>query len=280
MATVVVTGASGFLGSFLTAFLKNRGLTVIPVSRRPLAGTYQVEDYSRSPAGDVLVHLAEDPDAGRVSQLGETYFVSVTRVVKALSRGSYQRIIYASSGMVYGDQCECPCRVDMPALATDMYTNSKLANERIVLDSGGVVLRLSNLIGIGMAANNVMSEILRQVPGIGPVRVRDDRPVRDFLPMPEAASAFSLAIESDFIGIANVGSGIGTSVKALAELALAAVGQGGREIRATKPSSRRSINVLDISATRRILGWSPASSLKDQMDQLLCNRAESGDAKT
>lgn len=280
MATVVVTGATGFLGSYLTKSLRNNGLTVIPVSRRPGPGIHQVEDYGQSPAGDILIHLAEDPDAAKVNQLGKSYLLRVTGLVKSLSRASYRRIIYASSGAVYGDQSDSPCRVDMPVFSSGVYTESKLISEQIVLDAGGAVLRLSNLIGIGMAVNNVMSDIIRQVPRKGALHLRDDKPVRDFLAMPDAASAIELMIASSFCGIVNVGSGVGTSVRTLAELVLAAAGQGGREIKSSAPSLGRSVNVLDISETKRILGWAPISTLVDQIDQILQNRAEVANDKT
>lgn len=279
MATVVITGATGFLGRFLTAQLANTGPTVIPVSRRPFPGMYRVEDYSQSPSGDVLIHLAEESDRSQVNRLGEAYVLYASSVVKALS-SRYQRIIYASSGVVYGDENEWPCGIDMPVAATDVYSKSKLLNEQIVLDSGGAVVRLSNLFGNGMSVNNVMSDIIRQIPGVGPLRVRDDKPIRDFLPVSDAVSAFSLMVESNYCGIANVGSGIGISVKTLAELSLASVGQEYREIVATEPSSRRSINVLDISETMKILDWSPTSSLKDHLGQLFCNKEKLANDKT
>lgn len=272
MVTIVITGAAGFLGRFLTAYLVNNGLNVIPVSRRWLPGMHQVQDYSQSPRGDILIHLAEEPDRSKVNQMGEAYMFYAGRTIKSLSRRFDQRIIYASSGVVYGDENENPCKVGMPVVASDLYGKSKLINEQIVLDSGGAVVRFSNLFGDGMSANNVMSDILRQVPGIGPLHVRDDKPVRDYLHVSDAASAFISLVENNYHGIVNVGSGIGTSVRALAELALASVAQENREIVATEPSSRRSINILDISETKKILDWSPASSLKNQLAQLIYSK--------
>jgi len=275
MVTVVITGASGFVGRALTAYLTNSGLTAIPVSRHSLPGMTRVQDYSQAPAGDFLIHLAEEPDRCKVNQLGDSYMLYASSMIKALSSRFHQRIIYASSGVVYGDENEGPCRVGMPVVATDVYSKSKLLNEQIVLDSGGAVVRLSNLFGDGMSTNNVMSDIIRQVPGTGPLRVRDDKPVRDYLHVLDAASAFGLLVKSTCCGIVNVGSGIGTSVRRLAELSLLAVRQDDREIIATEPSSRRSINILDISETTKLLDWSPAVSLKDQLAQLIFNKAKS-----
>lgn len=268
METIVITGAAGFLGQMLMTHLANRELNIIPVSRRPLAGMYQVQDYTQSPAGDVLIHLAEEPDRSKVNHSGEKYLLDSFGVIQALS-GRYQKIIYASSGVVYGDESEQPYKVNEPVFATDVYSRSKLLNEKIVLDSGGTVVRLSNLFGQGMSPNNVMSDIACQIPGEGPVKVRDDKPVRDFLSVFDAALAFGLIMKSHYNGIVNVGSGIATSIRALAELLLALEDQAGREIIATKPAFKQSINVLDISETKEIFGWSPSSSLKDQLSQFL-----------
>ena len=135
----------------------------------------------------------------------------------------------------------------MPVIANDAYSKLKLRNERIVLDSGGVVVRLSNLFGIGMTTGAVMSDIIHQVPGSGPLRVRNDKQVRDFLPVSESMSAFGRIIENNYSGILNVGSEIGTSINSLARLFLETAGQEYLDIVATQPLSRISINVLDIS---------------------------------
>lgn len=264
----MITGASGFLGRHLTALLEDTGLSVRPVSRRPLFGMHLVQDYSETPAGDVLIHLAELADRAEVNRLGQRYVTRAASVLASLSR-SYERIIYASSGVVYGDEREFASRVDAPVLATDAYSESKLLNERIALDSGGTVVRLSNLFGIGMAKGNVMSEILHQIPKAGTIHVRDDKPVRDYLHVDEAAVAISMLLERPYDGIVNVGSGIGTSVRTLAELILSLAGQTGREIVATAPSTRRSITVLDISDTAKLLGWTPRASLETHLAPLL-----------
>ena len=272
MATIVVTGAAGFLGRYLVARLVGQGLSVIPVSRRKLPGMYQVSDYRQSPSGDVMIHLAEEPDRGRVNLQADDYVKEAADVVEALSRTG-QRIIYASSGVVYGDENEAACKVGAPVVAVDAYSRSKLLNEQIVLDAGGSVARLSNLFGRGMSGNNVISDIILQVPGEGPLKVRDDKPIRDYLHVSDAASALTLLMASGYRGIMNVGSGVGVSVRRLAELVLAAAGQEEREIVATASSPRRSINILDISETKETIGWIPVVRLEEQLAQLVRNKA-------
>lgn len=265
---VVTTGGSGFLGRHVAEHLASAGLHVIPVARRNVPWAVQVEDYRNSPGGDMLVHLAEEPNRVEVNRRGESYIQQSAALLIDLVERFGRNTLYASSGVVYGDQNEAPCSIDMPVIEADTYSRSKLLNERIVLEAGGCVVRLSNLFGSGMAANNVMSDIMRQVPGEGSLRVRDDAPVRDFLPVTDAAAAFGLIVSEGFRGIVNVGSGVGTSVRTLAEVALRGAGQQYREIVSTAPSLRRSINVLDISATRELLGWSPTDPIRQLSDFL------------
>jgi nucleoside-diphosphate-sugar epimerase len=269
MTTVAITGASGFLGGYLNEYLKAKGLIVIPYSRRLFPGVNQIQGYCQTPKADFLIHLGEEADRGKVDKMGKAYQDKAADVIKILSCRFGKRIIYASSGVVYGDENKRPCGVDTPVITNDAYSKLKLRNEKIVLDSGGVVVRLSNIFGRGMVSGTVMSDIIKQIPGSGSLRVRDDRPIRDFLPVSETTSAFGRIIESNYSGVLNVGSGIGTSINALARLFLETVGQEDRDIIATQPSSTISVNILDISETIKVTGWSPDFSLKKQLSQLL-----------
>lgn len=269
MPKIAITGASGFLGGYLNEYLKTIGVTVIPYSRHSLPGMIQVHDYRQTPETDFLIHLAEEADRGKVNEMGEAYFDYATDVLRILSRRFGKGVIYASSGVVYGDENMEPCKVGMPVIVKDTYSKLKLQNEQIVLDSGGIVVRLSNLFGIGMTTGTVMSDIIRQIPSSGPLRVRNDKPVRDFLPVSESTSAFGCIIGSNYSGILNVGSGIGTSINSLARLILESAGQKDRDIVVTQSSSEISINVLDISETMKNIGWSPDFSLRKQLSQIV-----------
>jgi len=70
MPTIVITGASGFIGQHLYAHLTAIGANVVAVSRKNNAGMLHVEDYYDSPDGDVLIHLAEEPDRALVNGSG------------------------------------------------------------------------------------------------------------------------------------------------------------------------------------------------------------------
>ncbi|HEY3432214.1 MAG TPA: NAD(P)-dependent oxidoreductase [Rhodocyclaceae bacterium] len=269
MPTIVITGASGFVGRQLHAHLVAMGAHVIAVSRQPRTGMVQVDDYGRSPDGDVLIHLGEESDRAVVNRAGEAYLDVSTRVVGALAARGYRRLVYISSGTVYGDASPEPNEPGNAVIANDIYNRAKLANEDIVLAAGGGVARLSNLYGEGMAVSNVLSDIIAQVPGPGPLVVRDVTPVRDYLHVSDAAEALARFAESNYMGIINVATGRGTSVHRLAEIALAAAGQAGREVMSTNSMTRSSINVLDIKLTSVILDWWPRMDLAERLTELV-----------
>jgi UDP-glucose 4-epimerase len=270
MQSIVITGASGFLGRAVTTRLASLGFAFTAVSRRCAPGFYNVADYIDTPAGDVLIHLAEEPDRAKVNALGADYFDHSALVVDTLSRRA-STIIYVSSGVVYGDANDKPFDTAAVVTPTDGYSRSKVRNEAIALSAGGTVLRLSNLFGFGMSPHNVINDIARQLCRYGPLKVRDDRPVRDFLSANAAADAIALLVKKPVPGILNIGSGVGTSIRELALLALRVVGQEDREIAVTHPASRHSVNILDITETQRLLGWSPNISPADTLENLFLN---------
>lgn len=260
----------GFLGSIVVTLLRANQFTVVPVSRRQSEGIITVDDYAQTPVADVIVHLAEEADRAKVNRLGQAYADHSTEVLRKLVRRT-DHVIYASSSTVYGDAGERPFTVEDPVLTTDFYSSAKFRNEQIALEADASVLRFSNLCGIGMSAQNVLSDILTQVPGKGPLKIRDDMPVRDFLPVLDAATAVVMTAQRRAMGLLNVGSGIGISIRDLAQVALQLAHQADREIVATSRSGRRSMNVLDIDHTRLVLDWAPRETVHQFLFSVLTN---------
>lgn len=272
MVTVVVTGASGFLGqAVVRALAPSAGVRAVAVSRRPLADARQVRDYGESPAGDVLIHLAEDADRQKVEAVGPPYESQALDVLGRLLLKGYRRVLYASSAALYGDASAAPHRPDDAVSAGDIYARVKLQSERLVAGApGGAAIRLTNVYGPGMSAANVMSRVLTQIPGSGPLEVRDLAPVRDFLWIEDAAAGFAaMALAPGACGIFNLGTGVGTSVGQVAGLALEAAGERHRELRQTAPPAPASTLIVDASRTTDACGWTPRVSIRDGVERLV-----------
>lgn len=271
---IVVTGASGFVGGYLCRALNAAGRDVVGVARKRVTGipAQQVSDYRQSPGGDVLIHLAESADrAAGLAADGAQVDEAVATLEELLGRG-FQRVAYASSAAVYGDAGLSPCRVGDPELVQDPYARGKLACEAMISEAGGVSFRLANIYGPGMSPNNVVSTILRQIPGAGPLRVRDGAPVRDFLWIDDAVAAIVASVDCAGAGIYNVGSGRGVAIRDLAGMALAAAGETHRRCEETQPSGRHSHLVLDIGPTVEATGWQPCVWAEDGMARMVAGR--------
>lgn len=266
---VAVTGASGLLGRAVVRRLASLGIETIAVARTaftPPCGVraLRVSEYGAVPEAETVVHLAEERDMARaaVDSAGAD-----ARLERLLTGGG--RIVYASSAAVYGDGADHPRRSDEPVSPPNAYAAGKLAREGRVLAAGGCVARLANLYGPGMAANSVLADILSQIPGRGALRVRDDRPVRDFVWVDDAAEAVVALVLRSGAGVFNVGTGTGVSVGALARLALDLAGEGHRPVEAEFPSERTSVLVLDPSATTAATGWVARTDLRSGLAHLI-----------
>lgn len=269
MKRVVITGANGFVGAILSQRLSELQYDVVPVSRRAIEGGVQVQCYSETPSGDALIHLAEESHRGVANALGASYELSARNLVEQLSRQFSGKVIYASSAVIYGDQNHTANREQDRVVATDVYSRTKLENERTIIESGGTVVRLSNLFGVGMSSENVISDILKQLPEDGPVSLRDVSPIRDFLSVTDVVLALVKMFETCCSGIFNVGSGEKVSIGQLADMCLDIVGQPHRDVVSISANDKISINYLDVSKIKRELGWSPSSSLKSQLSNLI-----------
>lgn len=262
---VVVTGASGFIGSALLTEFKKKNVQVVGLSRQKKKGFTTVSSYLDSPSSSeaVLIHLAQSRDTSNPSEGNEI------ALCRSLSKKSWQHIVYVSSSIVYGDAKAYPHKTGDIVNADNEYANVKLTCESIITDAGGTCLRFSNIYGPGMAANSVIADILDQVPGIGPLVVRDETPVRDFLWIDDATNCLFSAFVLKPGGILNVGSGKGMSIGNLAKLTLEIAGEHKRPVISKINANKLSSLVLDISETSSILKWSPKIDIKTGLSWLL-----------
>lgn len=228
-----------------------------------------VDQYSKTPGGDVLIHLAETSDRSVANANGDVFEENARQTLESLLGKQFSRVIYCSSAVLYGDLSVSPHVETDPVYANDVYTRIKLASERMVLECGGSVARLSNLYGPGMTRGTVLDTILGQLRQEGPVTVQTTLPVRDFLWIDDAVMALSRLVESRAGGIYNVGSGVGTSIAELARTALDESGETERPVVATQTDAQQSILVLDISKTTAALPWRPEVSLREGLQRLI-----------
>ncbi|WP_249645451.1 NAD-dependent epimerase/dehydratase family protein [Nocardia sputi] len=240
--TVLVTGTTGFIGSHTAAGLHASGWSVTGVDIRPPVGetnrwesiTTDAADpavLARVAAGefDVVVHQAAITDTlTPADERLEWANVTVPQRIASACARSGTRLVYASSGAVYG--VVGPGTASMESDAEDRmrcsgplnaYARSKLAMDQAMrrraettgLDFVG--LRYTNVFGPGEGPIGPMASILWQIVTTAasgrPVALFDDTltAARDYLPVQLLVAALVRLLDNPGVsGIYNLGSAV------------------------------------------------------------------------
>ncbi|MFC4876716.1 NAD-dependent epimerase/dehydratase family protein [Microbulbifer halophilus] len=181
---VLVTGATGMIGSALVSHLKSTGVSVSAVGRAPKAGAdvdhcWRLGEKMGSPLNDVdtLIHLAAKvhirgkgfSDTSGFNRDNADYALMLAK--EAHSRG-VKRFVFASSIGVLGASSVSPLNENHERSPHNAYTLSKsLAEEKLKAfsDTAGlelVILRFPAVIGDGVKGNvdSLIHAVKMQVP--------------------------------------------------------------------------------------------------------------------
>jgi len=243
--TVLLTGASGFIGHHLSAYLSERGFAVRTLGRRPLTSGKSNhiladvrDEFSDAGQGcSCVIHLAGLADASAsLNSPAEFAKVNVIGTLHALevARKHNATFILASSQRVYRPAA-WRLTEESPVGPVDPYGETKRQAEAwtsLYTRLYGVratILRLFSVYGPGQVpgkGSGVVTIFLHAARNGQPLRVRA-RQLRDFIDVRDVCRSFELAVErpSEGLRICNVGTGQSTSIAELAELVREVVGQ-------------------------------------------------------
>ena len=148
---IIITGSSGFIGSALCGYFKRNKISCLGISRKAAKETdIVVKNYNElinyNDGNTLLINLA-----------GNNSFISKGEIdiISSLSESYKEKMIFISSAQVYGDDSKEPISESQKLSNMNDYSKSKISLEKTILKNKGMVLRLSNIYGKGMADNNV-----------------------------------------------------------------------------------------------------------------------------
>jgi len=290
----LITGVAGFLGSHLANYLVREGHQVRgldDLSAGSLDALSPEVLFTRADINDrpKLWTLLQDVDcvyhlAARVSVPESVLYPSLynttnvggtVTLMEATRDVGVRRVVFISSGAVYGDQGEQPLRETAIPNPRSPYAVSKLAAEYYVRTIGAlwgietVSLRVFNAYGPGQhlppSHAPVIPNFLRQVlRGSSLVMHGDGTQTRDYVYVDDVVSAMIAAATAPGIDqmVINIGSGIETSVRDLVRLIIEVVGVKVEALASPNTHPGVSRMCASIALAREKLGYTPRISLE------------------
>jgi UDP-glucose 4-epimerase len=291
----LVTGGAGFLGSALANRLTHDGHQVRAIDDLSAGDPQRLDSgvlFTRGDVADIpkLWTLLQDVKcvyhlAARVSvpesvlyprEYNEVNVGGTVSVMEAMRDAGVKRVVFVSSGAVYGEQAAQPLREDMPPDPLSPYAVSKLAAEYYVRTIGGlwgietVCLRVFNAYGPGqqLPASHapVIPRFLRNaLSGESLVAFGDGKQTRDYVYVDDAVNALTAAATAENVDreTINVGSGHETSVSQLVEVVARTVNKHIEPIYRSAQNGGVSRMRADLDKAKRLLGFESQISLAD-----------------
>lgn len=305
----LVTGGAGFIGSHVVDLLIAAGHEVAILDNfangkqrnlNPGASVYAtdvagpgVDRVIREAGPEVVFHLAaqmsvkvsvDDPlyDA-RVNVLG------LLNVLAASAERGVRKVVFASSGAIYGNPSYLPIDEDHPRHPESPYGITKLIGEhylRYYAASRGLdftALRYGNVYGPRQDVTGEAGVIARfagqLLTGQTPTIHWDGEQTRDYVYVGDVARANLRAAASGAGRCYCIGTGVGTSVNRLYETLCAVIGVDVPPGRSPKRSGDVRSAYYDVSRARAELSWAPVVGLEEGLRRTVedCRRTLAGD---
>ena len=300
---VLVTGATGLLGSWLIPELVRRGAEVVALVRDGTPQSLLVRDGWLDKITSVKGSLTDDGLVRRacaeyaidtVFHLGAQTLVGVAKldpvgtleanvrgtwmVLEAARQTGVKQILIASSDKAYGDSANLPYREDHPLQGRFPYDVSKSCTDLITtmyartFGLRAAIVRCGNLFGGGdLNFSRLIPGVIRATLKGEAFQIRSDGLfVRDFLYVEDAVDAYltlaqQLALDDSLVGEAfNFGLGLRPTMLELSDKVLQLMGRSDlRPVVQNIASAEIRQQYLDTQKSLDRLGWKPRHGLED-----------------
>ena len=295
MATILVTGGAGFLGSHLCERLLDRGDDVICVDNffsgrkaniRHLLGNNNFELIRHDIVHPLYVEAEQiynlacpaSPVAYQYNPIKTIKTSTVGMVnILGLAKRCRARVLHTSTSEVYGDPEVHPQREDYwghvnPLGPRSCYDEGKRVAESLCVNyhlAHGIevrIVRIFNTYGPRMDPNDgrVVSNFIMQALRAEDLTVYGDgQQTRSFCYVDDLISGFIAMMEQDEeIGPVNLGNPTENTMIELAEAVLEVTGSKSRIGRAPLPKDDPKQRCPDITKAKALLKWEPKVDLK------------------
>ena len=302
-ARVLVTGATGFIGSHLTRRLVEHGAhvhaltstvsSVYPVRLVDIRNRITLHGGNLCDSGamasvvehadpQVVFHLGAYTHVGksweRVDECIQTNVHGTVNLLQALARCHYERFVYTSTSEVYGD-IAVPFREDAAVDPNSPYSVSKYSGERFcrMLQKGKswpiVIVRPFNAYGPAQSPDRIVPEIIVKALRKERLAMTQGHQTRELNFVGDLVGGFLLAatvpgIEGE---VFNIGGGQEVSMRDLATTVHGLMGDPIRAEFGALPERPTEIRAMrsDVTKARSRLGLPPFRPLHQGLEETI-----------
>lgn len=294
--TVLLTGASGFVGRPTLDALLARGFDVHAVSRHAppaiRAGVtwHNAELLDASARRDLvartrptdLLHLAWYVEHGKFWTAHENsdWLEASLDLLRLFGEYGGQRAVLSGSSAEYDWTRDSilPLRESDPCLPGTPYGRAKLAlfeRGTKLAEAAGFSFawaRFFLMFGFREDPRRLIPSIIRGLLADEPIALTSGRQIRDFLDTRDVGAALTGILESTVNGAVNAASGRATSLREVGAMLAAAAGRSASLLRfgalPDREGEPKSL-VADITRLANETGWSPACTLEQRLAECL-----------
>lgn len=291
---VLVTGGAGFIGSHVCDEYLKAGHAVFVLDNLssgkrenldPRAKLLELDIRSPEAAAwierekpDAISHLAAQIDVRKSVEDpkfdAEANIIGMLNLLEAARRAGVKRFLFSSSGgACYGEQDVFPAPETHPTRPCSPYGVTKATGElylnyyKIQYGLPYVALRYANVYGPRQNPHGEAGVVAifaqRLVTGRPCTIFGTGKQTRDFVYGPDVARANLLALQSEFVGSVNIGTGVETDVNQLYEMLAKAAGVSTPAIHAPGKPGEQMRSVIDNALAKKVLGWTPTMQVGD-----------------
>ncbi len=308
---VLVTGASGFIGSHLTRRLVAEGAEVhaltpavssvypgrlldlrdkIVLHEANITDRSAMDAMAQTVRPSIVFHLAAYTHVGkswqRVDECIQSNIQGTVNLLKALEPIGYDRFINTGTSEIYGD-IDVPFSEDAQVNPCSPYSVSKYAAERYcrMFNQGLgwpiVLVRPFNAYGPAQSPDRIVPETIVRALRNHDIKTTSGRQTREFNYVEDLAEGFlALATTPGIEGqLFNLGCGEDVAIRDVVTMILDLMGNPIKAEIGALPDRPNEIwrMYCDNSRAREILGWSPKHPLREGLEKTIeWYRAELG----
>jgi len=276
---ILITGGSGFIGRNLLRKLSDRFYVVAPSRGEAdiATGALSLDLLAKEHRINCLVHLANPRVYTSNQAFGES--LAMLRNVLDICRENNIRLIYPSNWEVYSGYRtgEILAGAGLPLFPIGPYGEMKMFCENLIdhhrklYDLKCGILRSSSLYGEDGDRPKFIYNFVEKAKKNEPIRTHiylNGAPKLDLLYVSDFVSALITAIERDFTGTLNIGTGRTASTREIAEFIIKLTGSGSSLDSVVVQDYTANIK-MDTSSAEKILDWRPSITWEEGISRFI-----------